>query len=99
EREPSLVFLVLGCDSNYWKPERIANLRLKVQVIVLVRKRRLLDVRRVLTIGVLFDECLPCRAPKRRPIPRAHIGRDNRSPFVINPSMPSAYRMQICRID
>src|SRR5437879_5651373 len=42
EREPSLVFLVLGCDSNYWKPERIANLRLKVQVIVLIRTRVLL---------------------------------------------------------
>ena len=62
-RDPPLVVLVVGGDAAHREAERILHRRIEIEVVVLVRQRRLLQVRRVRAVGVLLDERLPLPSP------------------------------------
>ena len=85
-----LVLLELAGDADDRKPERILHDRIEIEEVVLVRQRRLLDVRAVRAVGVLLDERLPLRPPARRHAERVHAGRANRPAIGHRPQIAAA---------
>ncbi|PYQ80719.1 MAG: hypothetical protein DMG03_21870 [Acidobacteria bacterium] len=99
QRYASFVLLELRGDAADREAERILHDGIEIDVVVLVRERRLLDVRGVRSIGVLLDERLPCRSPCGRAAERAHAGGADRTAIRVHPQVAAADEIEARMIE
>src|SRR5262245_43900313 len=92
--DPLLVVLVVCGNADNWETECVLSCRIKVEVIVLVGKRGLLQICSVPAVGILLNKRLPGRPPGGSLAESAHAGRPDRAPVGIDPQIAAANEVE-----